>query len=284
MFANQLSALSGFPFLIIIRFVLVISMLFIVTCKRSDRDFKKTDTPYYPVYIDQPFTVPDTLHYFYNTVNANGIALSGGEFSVFLKYPVFRSEDKKIERLVDWLDDEVFILAHNGRDDKVAIRNRYKANYSGYANYTLNSWLATEETTKMGCMQESLAVEVAMNSEIITVKVHHKGYWGGAHGDDNVKYVMFSKSFEPISTISIIHPSKINELNRMLISEYKKNIEPWRDYDDDYKTSPDYMALVPEGLIVIYPGYANAEGQPTMMIKPKKFVHLLKPLHKSMYR
>ena len=122
---------------------LVILLPLIGACKRSDPDLKSTDVHYYPLYSDQPFILPDTLHYFYNTVDARGIALSGGEFFVYLKYPVFRSEDKKIERLVDWLNDEVFILSHNCKDNEVVIRNRYKTNYSCYANYTLNSWLAT---------------------------------------------------------------------------------------------------------------------------------------------
>lgn len=263
---------------------LVTSAILIVACKRPDHDSNFTQPAYYPLYSEKPFTLPDSLHYFYNTVDARGIALSGGEFFVCLKYPSFRSEDKNIERLVDWLDQEVFILVHNDNEKNAALRKIFKADYPAYANYILNSWLSSEETTKMGCIQESLAVEVVMNSEIITLKVHHNGYWGGAHGDDNVKYVMFSKNFELVSARTTIQQSKIKEFNRMLISEYNINIEPWRDYDDDYKTNPEYMALIPDGLIVIYSGYAYAEGQPTMIIKPIKFLHLLNPLYQSMYR
>lgn len=202
---------------------------------------------------------------------------------MYLKYPVFRSEIRKIRKLVDWLDNEVFILAHNGREDNATIRNIFKADYPGYANYTLNSWLATEETTKMGCMQESLAVEVVMNSEIITMKVHHKGYWGGANGDDIVRYAMFDKNYNRIDVINIIEHDKIEEFNRLLIAEYNKNIDPWRDYDTNYKLNPDHMALIPEGVIVIYPGYAHAEGQPTMNVSLSKFIHLFKPQYRKMY-
>lgn len=202
---------------------------------------------------------------------------------MYLKYPVFRSESRKIKKLVEWLDDEVFILTHNGSEDNATIRNKFKADYPGYANYTLNSWLATEETTKMGCMRESLAVELLMNSEIITMKVHHKGYWGGANGDDVVRYTMFDKDYNRIDVRSIIEHDKIDDFNRLLIAEYEKNIYPWRDYDTNYKLNPDHMALIPEGLVVIYPGYAHAEGQPTMNVSLSKFIHLFKPQYRKMY-
>jgi len=253
------------------------------SCQRSDPDSLSSAGQYYPLYSDKAFILPDTLHYFYNSIDARGIALSGGEFSVYLRYPVFRSEDKIVLKLVDWLDDQIFILGHNGNDDNAALRKRFKADYPAYANYTLNSWLATEETTKMGCMQESLAVEVVLNSEIITIKTHHKGYWGGANGDDYVHYAMFEKKFNQVELRSLIEPGKLNEFNRMLIAEYKRNIVPWRDYDDSYKLNPDDLALIPDGLIAVYSGYAHAEGQPTMIIKSDKFVHLLKPQFRGMY-
>lgn len=258
-------------------------LLLIGSCKRSDPDSLSPVIQYYPLYSDKAFILPDTLHYFYNTINARGIALSGGEFSVYLMYPVLRSEDKNVMRLVDWLDDEIFILGHNGNDDNAALRKRFKADYPSYANYTLNSWLATEETTKMGCMQESLAVEVVLNSEVITIKTHHKGYWGGANGDDYVHYAMFDKKFNQIKIRSLLEPGKQDEFNRMLIAEYKRNIVPWRDYDDSYKLNPDDLALIPYGLIAVYSGYAHAEGQPTMIIKPDKFIDLLKPQYRGIY-
>ena len=253
------------------------------SCKRSDPDSLSTVIQYYPLYSDKAFILPDTLHYFYNTIDARGIALSGGEFSVYLKYPVFRSEDKNVMILVDWLDDQIFILGHNGDDDNTALRKRFTADYPAYANYTLNSWLATEETTKMGCMQESLAVEVVLNSEIITIKTHHKGYWGGANGDDYVHYAMFDKKFNQIKIRSLLEPGKQDEFNQMLIAEYKRDIVPWRDYDDNYKLNPDDLAMIPEGLIAVYSGYAHAEGQPTMIIKPDKFIDLLKPQYRGVY-
>lgn len=271
----------------IVRFLSVLTLLacFLLAgaCKGSTAGQKNSDVSYFPLFSEQSFTLPDSLLYFYNIIDARGIALSGGEFSVYLKYPVFRSEIRKIRKLVDWLDNEVFILAHNGREDNATIRNIFKADYPGYANYTLNSWLATEETTKMGCMQESLAVEVVMNSEIITMKVHHKGYWGGANGDDIVRYAMFDKNYNRIDVINIIEHDKIEEFNRLLIAEYNKNIDPWRDYDTNYKLNPDHMALIPEGVIVIYPGYAHAEGQPTMNVSLSKFIHLFKPQYRKMY-
>lgn len=250
---------------------------------RSDPDSLSSAMQYYPLYSDKAFALPDTLHYFYNTIDARGIALSGGEFSVYLKYPVFRSEDKNIMKIVNWLDDEIFILAHNGTEDDANIRQKFKADYPAYANYTLNSWLAIEETTKMGCMQESLSVEVVLNSEVITIKTHHKGYWGGANGDDYVHYAMFDEKYNQIEIMSLIEPGKQDEFNRMLIAEYKRNIIPWRDYDNDYKLNPDDLALTPEGLVAVYSGYAHAEGQPTMIIKPDKFIDLLKPQYRGVY-
>lgn len=253
------------------------------SCQRSDPDSLSSDMQYYPLFSDKAFALPDTLHYFYNTIDARGIAPSGGEFSVYLKYPVLRSEDKNVMKLVNWLEDEIFILAHSGNDDNAALRKRFKADYPAYANYTLNSWLATEETTKMGCLRESLAVELVMNSEIITMKVHHKGYWGGANGDDVVRYTMFDKDYNRIDVRSIIEHDKIDDFNRLLIAEYEKNIDPWRDYDTNYKLNPDHMALIPEGLVVVYPGYAHAEGQPTMNVSLSKFIHLFKPQYRKMY-
>lgn len=135
----------------------------------------------------------------------------------------------------------------------------------------------------MGCMQESLAVEVVLNSEVITIKTHHKGYWGGANGDDNVHYVMFDRKFNQIEFRSLLEPGKQDEFNRMLIAEYKRNIVPWREYDDNYKLNPDDLGLIPAGLIAVYIGYAHAEGQPTMIIKPDKFIDLLKPQYRGIY-
>lgn len=263
--------------------ILITGSVWIGACKNDIRDINKTNKFFPPLYTDRPYTTPDSLQYFYNSLDARGKALSGGEFSVFLKYPVLRSESRNLSKLVDWLDDEVFILAHNGREDNATIRNMFKADYPSYANYTLNSWLATEETTKMGCIQESLAVEVVMNSEIITMKVHHTGYWGGANGDDMVRYTMFDKDYNRVDVRSVIENDKIAEFNRLLIAEYEKNIDPWRDYDTNYKLNPDYMALIQEGLIVIYPGYAHAEGQPTMYVSLNKFIHMLKPQYRKMY-
>jgi len=240
-------------------------------------------TSLFQLFSDRPFPLPDSLQYFYNTVDVRGIALSGGEFYVHLKYPVFRSEDKKIERLVDWLDQEMFILGHNGNDDNDALHKRFKSDYTAYANYTLNSWLSSEETTKLGCMQESLAVVVILNSEVITMKTHHKGYWGGANGDDYVHYVMFDKNYNQADIRTLVEDGKLDEFNQMLMAEYKKNIVPWRDYDDNFKLNPDDLALIPEGLIAVYFGYAHAEGQPTMIIKPGKFVHLMKSQYRNIY-
>jgi len=249
----------------------------------SVHNIHNQNVAYYPLFSGKPFTLPDSLQYFYNTVDARGIALSGGEFYVHLKYPVFRSEDKKIERLVDWLDQEIFILGHNGNDDDEVLRKRFKADYPGYANYTLNSWLSSEETTKMGCMRESLAVEVVLNTEVITMKTHHKGYWGGANGDDYVHYVMFDKNFNQTDFRTLVEDGKLDEFNLMLISEYEKNIVPWRDYGEYYKLNPDDLALIPEGLIAVYIGYVGAEGQPTMLIEPEKFIHFLKPKYRGIY-
>ncbi len=269
--------------ILIFRFVLVICFLLITTCKGSTPDMNNKDVTYYPLYSDKPFALPDSLHYFYNIVDARGTALSGGEFFVYLKYPVFRSESKNIGKLVDWLDEEVFILGDNGDQDNEVIRKRFKADYPAYANYTLNSWLSNEEITKMGCMQESLAVEVVLNTVVITMKTHHKGYWGGANGDDYVHYAMFDEKYDQIDIRSLIELGRQDEFNKMLITEYNKNIVPWRDYDDNYKLNPDDLALIPEGLIAVYFGYAHAEGQPTMLIKPDKFVRFLKPQYRGIF-
>lgn len=264
-------------------FVLLICTLQNTACKGSTPDMDNKDITYYPLYSDKPFALPDSLHYFYNTIDVRGTALSGGEFFVYLKYPIFRSEEKKIEKLIDWLDDEIFILGDNGNEENEVLRNRFKADYPAYANYTLNSWLSNEESTYMGCMRESLAVEVVLNAEVITMKVHHSGYWGGAHADDIVQYAMFDRDYNPIDAKSIIASDKTSEFNSLLIAEYKRNIEPWRDYDDNYKINPEYMAFDPNGLIVVYFGYAHAEGQPTMLIKPEKFDHLLKYQYRKIY-
>ncbi len=237
----------------------------------------------FPLFSGKPFALPDTLQYFYNTIDSRGIALSGGEFSVYIKYPVFRSEDDNASKLVSWLQEQIFILAHEGAQDNTSLRKLFNNNYTAYANYVLNSWLSTEETTYTGCMQERLSVEVVLNSQIITMKVHHKGYWGGAHGDDIVSYAMFDKEFNAISPKSIICHEKLAAFHKLLLTEYELNIEPWRDYDIAYKSNPEYLALVPEGLIVTYSGYAYAEGQPAMLIKPVKFINLLKPEFRLIY-
>ena len=268
---------------LLLEIALVILLLLIGSCKRSDPGLESTNVTYYPLYFVKQFTIPDTLQYFYNTIDARGTALSGGEFFVYLKYPVFRSESKNIGKLVDWLDDQIFVLVDNGQEDTEVIRKRFKADYPAYANYTLNSWLSNEESTYMGCIQESLAVEVVLNTDVITMKTHHKGYWGGANGDDNVHYMMFDKNYNQIDIRSLIEDGKQDEFNQMLITEYNKNIVAWREYDDNYKLNPDDLALIPEGLIAVYFGYVHAEGQPTMLIKPDKFVRFLKPQYRGIF-
>lgn len=273
----------GFFLFLIAGCGLITLSLLCSSCKKPVPEPHAIDAQYYPLYAEEPFEMPDTLHYFYNSIDSRGKALSGAEFFVHLKYPVFRSEDPKIMKLVEWLDGQIFVLMYNDYDPKGPAEKRFKANYPAFANYTLNSWLAYKETTYLGCMRESLAVTVALNADVITMKVHHKGYWGGANGNDIVRYNMFDKTYDPINMRSILAPDKIADFNSMLISEYHKNIEPWWDYDEYYKLNPDYMALIPEGLMVIYPGFAHAEGQPTMLVKPKKFVHLLPENFQKIY-
>jgi len=236
----------------------------------------------YPPLAPGKIPLPDTLQYFYVSLDYRGNALSTGEFSVKLKYPVFRFAEEAAQRYETWLLNQVFILGSNTEHEEI---QQYKIakDIPGYAQSCLDSWLSGEETRYMGCIQESLAVEVALNARIVTLSVTHGGFWGGAHGDDSVQHYMFDADFNPIDPYSVFEPSQVEHFKKLLISEYDRQVDSIRDYDEEYKLNPDSFALIPEGLVAHYYGWSFAEGKPEVSIDTSKFLNYLKPEYRDMY-
>lgn len=229
----------------------------------------------------------NSLDYAYKVVHKNGIPKSSGDFSIYIKYPVF--SDDKMENLNNWVLNQTYSLYFEdendtGNDNEQCFL-KYGTDVNAYASFVLHSWLIGKESTWLGCMKESLAVEVVLNTAaLITMKVSHYGYWGGANGDNTVEYTMFDKDLNKIEPKSVILPEKIHNFNNLLVKEYGHQIDSWYDYGDDYKTNPYNMALTPKGFVVIYFGRSHAEGYPTMTIKPKKFTDWIKPEYKMIYQ
>lgn len=237
----------------------------------------------YPPFTKAAIPLPDTLQYFYSTLDYRGQALSTGDFFVYLKYPVFRLAAGPAKRYEAWLLDQVFTLGSNAESEVI---QSYKdaADIPGYAQSCLNSWLSGEETQIMGCLQDSLAVEVPLNSEVVTLSITKGGFWGGAHGDASQQHYMFDRDFNAIEPYSVFETSQVDHFKKLLISEYERQVDPGREYSEDYKLNPDSFALVPEGIIAHYFGWSNAEGKPVVFIETNKFSQYLKPEYREMYR
>lgn len=236
----------------------------------------------YPPFTKAAIPLPDTLQYFYGTHDYRGQALSTGDFFVYLKYPVFRLAAQAAKRYETWLLDQVFTLGSNAEEVEILSYKKAK-DIPAYAQSCLNSWLSGEETQIMGCLQDSLAVEVALNNEVVTLSVTKGGYWGGAHGDASQQHYMFDKDFNPIKPYSVFESSQVDLFKKLLISEYDRQVDPGREYSEDYKLNPDSFALVPEGIIAHYFGWSNAEGKPVVFIETSKFSQFLKPEYWEMY-
>lgn len=236
----------------------------------------------YPPLTPGEIPLPDTLQYFYVTHDYRGNALSTGEFSVKLKYPVFRLSEVAAQRYETWLLNQVFILESNAGKEEI---QKYKIakDISGYAQSCLDSWLSGEETRYTVCIQESLAVEVALNARIVTLSVTHGGYWGGAHGDDSVQHYMFDADFNPVDPYSVFESSQVGNFKKLLISEYDRQVHSNSSYDEDYKLNPDSFALVPDGLIAHYCGSCHADGKPVVSIATSEFLNYLKPEYREIY-
>ena len=237
----------------------------------------------YPPFTKAAIPLPDTLQYFCSTHDYRGQALSTGDFFVYLKYPVFRLAAQAAKRYETWLLDQVFTLGSNAEEVEILSYKKAK-DIPAYAQSCLNSWLSGEETQIMGCLQDSLAVEVALNNEVVTLSVTKGGYWGGAHGDASQQHYMFDRDFNAIEPYTVFEPSQVDAFKKLLISEYERQVEPWQEYGEEYKLNPDSFALVPKGIIAHYFGWSNAEGKPVVFIETSKFNQFLKPEYREMYR
>lgn len=237
----------------------------------------------YPLFSGKPFPLPDTLQYFYNTIDARGKALSGGEFFVKIKYPIIRSDNKKAKIFENWFREQIFQLALQDIPEIEDEAAYFGNNFTAYANQTLNSWLSYEESTYTGCIQESLAVEIILNSKILTFKVSQRGYWGGAHGGSTNVYTMFDLDFNMINLKSLIEPDMFDDFQKLMIKEYDLQVDPFRDYDDNYKSNPESCGLTPSGLISQYYSYVYAEGNPQVIIPYRKILPYLKSEYQDVF-
>ena len=251
-----------------------------------DRLFEPAGAPAvkltYPLLTDETLQLPDTLQFFYSTIECRGTALSTGEFYVKIKYPVLRLARSTARRYEDWLLGQVFILGTNAETEEVEAF-RQSRDIAGYAQSCLNSWQAGAETRYMGCLQESLAVEIELNASLLSLKVSHGGYWGGAHGDASVQHYMFDQDFRALDPDAVFAAGTVEGFRKLLIAEFDKQVDPPRDYGEHYKLNPDSFALVPQGLVAHYFGWSNAEGKPVVFIEASKIRQYLKPAYREIY-
>jgi hypothetical protein len=84
---------------------------------------------------------------------------------------------------------------------------------------------------------------------------------------------MFDKYYNVVTLQSVIEPSKQTDFQNMMVREYDLQVDPFRDYDDDYKSNPESCGLISHGLISQYSSYDYAEGNPQVFIP----VHVLNP-------
>lgn len=273
--------------LILLSLLILICIVIALCLKHRDKGDASgsmaTPSVVYPLFSGKPFPLPDTLQYFYNTIDTRGKALSGGEFFVKIKYPIIRSENKNAQKMENWLRGQIFQLALESIpqiEDEAAY---FGNNYTAYANATLNSWLSYEESTYIGCMQESLAVEIILNSKVLTFKVSHSGYWGGAHGDRTEAYTMFDQDFNMLHLNSLIEPDKFDDFQKLMIQEYDLQVDPFRDYDDNYKSNPESCGLSSSGMISQYFSYDYAEGNPQVIIPYLKILPYLKSEYQDVF-
>ena len=274
-------------FLLVIALVLscvlgAVIALTITSSNRSDFKVKIMHQLTYPLLVPSLYSLPDSVQYFYSNLEYRGVALSSGEFFVKIRYPIFRLPRVAAKRYEDWLLDEIFILGSNAPEKEIQ-EYKSRGDVEGYAQSCLNSWLADDEARYLGCLQESLAVNVEMNDAIVTLKVTHGGYWGDAHGDASVQHYMFDQNFQLLEPFFIISKEYLEDFKRLLIEEYHSQIQGYREYPEDYILCPDSFALTPGGLIAHYFGWSSAEGKPTVLIETKKFLKFLKQEYRAIY-
>jgi hypothetical protein len=226
--------------------------------------------------------MPDTLQYFYNNVDCRGTAYSGGEFFVKLRHPVFRTRDRRISKLEDWIQEQSYILALENEGGNAEARKSFGHDYAAYARAVLNSWLSEPEWTRLGCVQESLAVELVLNSGVITLQVTHGGYWGGAHGSASVSYTMFDRNFDVLSMTSIFRPETLPDFQKLLAAEYDRQVDAFRDYSFDYKSNPASFGLTRDGCVARYESWDYAEGNPGVFIPYHRFEAYLRPEYRGL--
>ncbi len=220
--------------------------------------------------------IGDSLQYFYNQVECRGTAFSSGEFFVRLKHPVFRTRDSRIKKLEAWIQRQTYILALETEDGNETVIKKFGQDYPAYARAVLNSWLSEPESSRMGCMQESLAVEIVLNTQVLTLKVTHGGYWGGAHGSQSVRYAMFDRNFDPLEMSAVFRAEALPEFKKLLMAEYDRQVNSYYDYGPKHKGNPSSFGLTREGCVAQYEGYSHAEGNPAVFIPYSKFRRYLK--------
>ncbi len=216
----------------------------------------------------------DTLYYYSTDLRIEGLSARNTKYKISAQYPVFTNMDEfhkhNLEKYTYELMSEI-LLHHILENDKIDFGNDIVA----LANAVMQDWLSKDAYNSVYRMEDSICVEIVLNSEITTFKVSHWGDWSGAHGYYTEDYYMLDKNLHPIEHTSIINPNKLSQFNTLLMNEFDHKKYDHRVYDERWLLNPDMYALTREGLVVIYYGSSTVEGNPQTLIPIEKIKDVL---------
>ncbi|MDP3113666.1 MAG: hypothetical protein Q8M98_02710 [Candidatus Cloacimonadaceae bacterium] len=253
---------------------LVGAVFFCIACNLTEKKDKNETNP--PLAGTKPlFEFTDRI------VNVSGIAKTTGEFSIYISYPVFSSDSVDVTKLIEHVMKQIGDRDAGDFDYLLTKENKYDV--QAFADGILDSWVTFEEPAFIGSIYDSLFIKVVLNTDLITLYKRHKGFWGGAHGDESIEYTMFDRDFHIIKSYDIILPNRRDRFKKLLEKEFNRQLKDdlRKGYPD--KSNPVFFVLVPDGMIVQYMGECYADGNPLMLIKPEKFMDFIKPQYRKIY-
>jgi hypothetical protein len=226
----------------------------------------------------------DSLSYTYSYVNKSGVPKPDRDYSIYLRYPAIPDSVSAKDKYYAWLLPQLFSLYNESNVDNEDCMSKYGTNLDAYAAYVMRFWESVEEYSWMGVMWDSLTVDVVLNTDLLTFKTYSSGFYGGANADRETEYTIMDRQFNIVDFKSLLIARTLPAYEKLLMQEYKKQIDAPYDYGRQYITEPSSIGLLPGGLVVVYSGRSHAEGYPTMAIEPDKFIYLLKPEYQTIYQ
>lgn len=255
--------------------------LIVFACLIMASQSKQTINPVSSAYPSS--SPPDSLYYYYNEIRSEGLSARETPYTISVKYPVaLNVHESKRQLFNDYINEIVNSKLGGHLSDKDRVDSKY--DHTALIDAVMQAWLTDDYTNQIICMEDSITIEVVLNSDVLTLKTSHWGYWGGAHGDYTEEYLMLDKDLMPIDQSAIIDPQKLSRFNILLSSEFDHTNHTFRTYTQQQITNPDEYALTRDGLIVVYYGSCTAEGNPQTLIKSEKIADLLASPYREVFR